>query len=142
MFATFLFLYALVGAGLATYWEGGAGASFLSITTGLLSTLSLILPLAKGVPGLVGLLYVRVTDEERSIRRGGYRKPLVGRLDLSVSTWEDRAHLMRTALHDVFAFLAWLFVAYSLLGQGGLWPLLRFWRDVLVWLPRLLAPSL
>ncbi len=141
MVTLILFFYLLVGAGLAAYRGSAPNGSPLLITAGLLSTLSLILPLAKRVPGLVGLLYVRVTDEERSIRSGGYRKPLVGNLDLVVRHWEDRALLMRTALHDLLAFFSLLFVLFAVLGRGELWPLVRFWRDVVVWLPRLFSPT-
>ncbi len=141
MFTLLLFIYFLVGAGSAAFRAGVSNGSPLLIAAGLLSTLSLILPLAKRVPGLVGLLYVRVTDEERSIRNGGYRKPMVGSLSLVVRTWEDRSLLMRTALHDLLAFFSLLFVLFAVLDQSEFWPLLRFWREVVVWLPRLLSPT-
>lgn len=137
MFVNILFVYFLVGIGMAIYWGRGETPAALVVTAGLLSSLSLILPLAKGVPGFVGLLYVRTRDKERSIHSGGLRKPFVGNWNLIVPPWEDRALLARTVLHDVLVALAWLFTLYILLGHGIFGPLLRFWKNVLLWLPRL-----
>lgn len=137
MFTLVLFIYFLVGVVMASVCARTEPLATLRIAAGTLSSISLIIPLGKRVPVFVGLFYLRVTDEERSIKKGGFRKPFVGSLDLVVRTWRDRALLMRTGLNDVICFFAWVFTLYAVLTQGLFFATLGFWKNVLLWLPRL-----
>lgn len=138
MFPVVLLLYLVVGLVMASIWGRAEHAAPLVIASGVLSTLSLILPLGKRLPGF-GILYVRVTDNDRAIIQGGFGKPFLGNMDLEGSLHEGKTFLKRTGLYDTLAFFAWLFVLYAILANGALLPLLRFWRDLIAWLPSLFA---